>query len=822
MTHKPLQSRVPGRHSRRRTGEVRHPTPHPFALMQRLLGNRATRWLVRAKLEIGAPGDSYEREADRVANEIHRTRPAPCDCGGTCSTCRDRIRRQPRRAEPLRGAAPRELPALGPGRVLTQATRSFFEPRFDRDLGRVRVHTGLWAASAAQAIQARAFTAGHHVVFGAGEYAPGSVLGRRLLAHELTHVVQQTGAGSPLVRLASPPRIARTELDLPRLDRELFWGDPLTQTSGRIGYGATRGLRLDTPTEDRRPAMEIHAHVYPRNTASPHRLPPLRGAGSAAPSGSAPSSASPRTAGGEQARSEAPPHPTPRHLLPPANRSRWSLTRSGLLAPARRALVVAGIHGNERGPQDLVRQLQVRLADGTDPLARDFDTVVIPVMNPGGEADRTRTNRRRVDLNRNFPGLTSFPQPPRGTRAPLRQPEVQAVMNVVNHLRPARILALHAVSSPSSAGAFADPVEGSSASGVARELACRMALRMRGQPLRRGGGDVNVRGNELASGVCSARYPGSASVSVTTEQSSLGAWASAPENIGGAGDIPVITHEVSGKSQLAATGRGRSVETIMPGIREFLLDNEHQPSEADAILRRAASEAFLVGRGTTRADHHLRAAVVRIVRRRFADMNAFYRAVWWPRVQPASARARLPRSLGIASHFRSFHQQAGIAGRALRRQPLFRPGGTDTEIAQAIRNVMRTISVPGFSRHPWGTEIDVVSTTRTRWVGSGDLVPLIPFLRDESQRFGFFHPYTQTPPVPSLPHYEDEPWHISYWPIANVLQQQWEQRITKNVLTNLITETAKAIHGPIPVADMQRILMSIGLPHFQSNVARSP
>jgi hypothetical protein len=69
--------------------------------------------------------------------------------------------------------------------------RAFFEPRFGYDFGSVRVHTGARAAETAQAVQARAFTVGRDVVFGTGQYAPGTSAGRRLLGHELTHVVQQ-------------------------------------------------------------------------------------------------------------------------------------------------------------------------------------------------------------------------------------------------------------------------------------------------------------------------------------------------------------------------------------------------------------------------------------------------------------------------------------------------------------------------------------------------------------------------------------------------------------------------------------------------------
>jgi len=82
----------------------------------------------------------------------------------------------------------------GGGRPLAESERAYFEPRFGYDFGQVRVHTDTQAAETARAVNARAFTVGRDMVFGAGQYAPGVSEGRGLLAHELTHVVQQQGA----------------------------------------------------------------------------------------------------------------------------------------------------------------------------------------------------------------------------------------------------------------------------------------------------------------------------------------------------------------------------------------------------------------------------------------------------------------------------------------------------------------------------------------------------------------------------------------------------------------------------------------------------
>jgi Domain of unknown function (DUF4157) len=82
----------------------------------------------------------------------------------------------------------------GSGSPLPDSARSFFEPRFQQDFSGVRVHTDVEAAHSAKDLQAQAFTVGRDIHFGAGQYDPGSNAGKHLIAHELTHVVQQGGA----------------------------------------------------------------------------------------------------------------------------------------------------------------------------------------------------------------------------------------------------------------------------------------------------------------------------------------------------------------------------------------------------------------------------------------------------------------------------------------------------------------------------------------------------------------------------------------------------------------------------------------------------
>jgi hypothetical protein len=124
-----------------------------------------------------------------------------CACGGSpgvdgeCEECRNKRLTLQRRA--ANKAEPSPVPPIvhevlsSPGRPLDAATRAFMEPRFGHDFGQVRVHTDARAAESARAVNALAYTVGRDVVFGTGQYEQGTIEGRRLLAHELTHVVQQ-------------------------------------------------------------------------------------------------------------------------------------------------------------------------------------------------------------------------------------------------------------------------------------------------------------------------------------------------------------------------------------------------------------------------------------------------------------------------------------------------------------------------------------------------------------------------------------------------------------------------------------------------------
>lgn len=185
------------------------PAPGNLAI-QRLLRSGA----IQAKLTVNQPGDVYEQEADRVADQIVSAAPAgrvqrkcaACAGGGPpCPHCAEEERLQakekPGSTPQVSSKAAAQIASLrGGGQPLSPAVRAFFEPRLGRDFGGVRIHTDGPAAESARAINTRAYTAGQDVAFGAGEYAPESREGRKLLAHELTHVVQQEGSAAGRVQ----------------------------------------------------------------------------------------------------------------------------------------------------------------------------------------------------------------------------------------------------------------------------------------------------------------------------------------------------------------------------------------------------------------------------------------------------------------------------------------------------------------------------------------------------------------------------------------------------------------------------------------------
>jgi Domain of unknown function (DUF4157) len=151
-----------------------------------------------------------------------------CDCGGSseaageCAECKAKdegtMQRAAVSAAPTNSVPPIVHDVLrSSGRPLDVGTRAFMEPRFGHDFSGVRVHTDAKAAQSARAVNAVAYTVGKDVVFGAGQYAPGTSEGRRLIAHELTHTIQQGEGGKGIqgkLEITDPSNTAEQEAQI--------------------------------------------------------------------------------------------------------------------------------------------------------------------------------------------------------------------------------------------------------------------------------------------------------------------------------------------------------------------------------------------------------------------------------------------------------------------------------------------------------------------------------------------------------------------------------------------------------------------------------
>lgn len=222
------------------------------------MGNQAAQRLLRegviqAKLTVNQPGDRFEQEADRVAREVMRgpdrlLASGPPSIQRQCARCQAEERHfdVEEKHEDDKTIHRKEAEGLSPqpegkirqvlneGSPLPQLARRFFEGRFGRDFSQVRIHTGTRAAESARSLNAKAYTHGHNIVFGSGEFAPQTTAGRTLLAHELTHTVQQGAAPeAPVIQrtigdghdLQAPRFAGNIQLEA-AFDNELLIGKP--------------------------------------------------------------------------------------------------------------------------------------------------------------------------------------------------------------------------------------------------------------------------------------------------------------------------------------------------------------------------------------------------------------------------------------------------------------------------------------------------------------------------------------------------------------------------------------------------------------------
>lgn len=210
--------------------------------------------LIQAKLAINAPNDPYEQEADHMADQVMTMEKASPVSAITPVVQREEERKEENsRGEPT--PAPDKLvsglnSSKGNGSFLPEKTRGSMEQFFSKDFSQVRVHTGGEAVQMSRDIQAKAFTHGNDIYFNEGQYAPESNTGKHLLAHELTHTVQQNGGAPPAIqRYTDEERRRMTEFrergqqsDLDMATARGFVPGDIVFRSGSTALGFLTGL----------------------------------------------------------------------------------------------------------------------------------------------------------------------------------------------------------------------------------------------------------------------------------------------------------------------------------------------------------------------------------------------------------------------------------------------------------------------------------------------------------------------------------------------------------------------------------------------------
>lgn len=169
-------------------------TANIFNHLHQCYGNAYLQRAVQARLNIGKSDDIYEKEADRVAKKVLNQSNQVIDHKADTNK-KERLvqlKINPHTSQRLNPHLENQINCLkNSGKLFPESDRKYFEQVFSHDFNRVHIHTDTKAASLANSISARAFTSGNDIVFNKGEYSPQTMKGKTLLAHELTHVIQQ-------------------------------------------------------------------------------------------------------------------------------------------------------------------------------------------------------------------------------------------------------------------------------------------------------------------------------------------------------------------------------------------------------------------------------------------------------------------------------------------------------------------------------------------------------------------------------------------------------------------------------------------------------
>lgn len=313
------------------------------------------------------------------------------------------------------------------------------ESRLGHDFSQVRVHTGVAAARTARALDSRAFTLGRHIVFGDGEYRPRDRAGRRLLAHELAHVIQQGSAPRHPNRPAPPLSAAPAGLRLQRSPlsdsvRAAYKADPsLEALLARLSQSDVQSAQKDTDVDTVIKGL-LAGHPDDLWVARQIRQGRLI------------------ENSGRYGRQRMPRRPIRAYFFPGRTH--------------RRALVIAGVHGSEvqgiEVAHDLVTQLKAGEAS-KPPVLPYFSVIVVPSLFPDNAAHRRRQGK--IQTNRNFPapsrGLATARRGPRHRPLDALKKPILAenilLMALMERFRPERIISIHGTWRAGAAGVFYDP-----------------------------------------------------------------------------------------------------------------------------------------------------------------------------------------------------------------------------------------------------------------------------------------------------------------------------------------------------------------------------
>jgi hypothetical protein len=227
--------------------------------LQGTIGNQATMRLLsrcvqsemlQRKLPVSDPQEPAEQQAEQVATKVAKASASPAQSSRSS-------RHEPAEAAP---DVIQQIQCAGSGVQLPQATRDQMEPRFGADFGAVRVHSDSRANALAQALDARAFTVGSEIFFAKGEFAPESDQGKHLIAHELTHVVQQGHAAGPaaLLRQEQEPTATNDAAPMPEQTAEnqpTAAADEQDEETEEITFQAEYAVSALEQTADHRVAL---------------------------------------------------------------------------------------------------------------------------------------------------------------------------------------------------------------------------------------------------------------------------------------------------------------------------------------------------------------------------------------------------------------------------------------------------------------------------------------------------------------------------------------------------------------------------------------